>query len=144
MVIPDKSGNLVNWLRQQYGEGRKYPTPRQLSLAASDGRNPNMVAELENRGSARAETLEKLANTLGVPLVQLFVLTGWIQESDLSGSVLSDEHERIIKLWDRVPHDERPLMERLIRVAGDSESDSVSLDQPAERLSPNQVNQAPE
>ena len=136
MVIPDKSGKLVEWLRQQYGEGRGFPNPRQLSLAASGGRNPNMISELESRGSARVETLEKLADVLGVPLVKLMVLTGWIKESDLKGPILSNEQRRILELWDHVPFEDRPLMERLVRVAGDSEDDQIPLGRVAETRVP--------
>ena len=51
---------LRDWLRVQYGQGKRFKSARQLSLAVSAqqrSHNPNLVYDIENRGTAKIETL---------------------------------------------------------------------------------------
>ena len=106
---------LTEWIRQQYGPDRRYKSGRQLSLAVSGGKNPNIVYDIETRGNARFDTLRKLSETLEVPLAVILVCAGWLTPDDLGqseGSLTAEEVELL-----RLYRETRPDLRRVI-VAG--------------------------
>ena len=108
---------LAVWLTTQYGAGKRYKSARQLSLAISDGVNAGLVFDIENRGSARVETLRKLATALDFSFVEVLVLAGWLSEDEVTGGDTSPE--------------ERTHLDKRRRLA---DADSAMLDEILERL----------
>ena len=97
---------LGKWIRDQYGAGHFYKTARQLSLAISDGRNPNQVFDIEARGTAKIETVCKIAAALGMPVLDVFVAAGWIPKAELeakTGRVLTANQEKAAGLIETLP-----------------------------------------
>jgi hypothetical protein len=112
--------DLSRWLRNQFGRGKKYRSPRALSLAASDGKNHNVVYDILRRGTADPETLVKLAKALEVPVAQLFLLVGWIRVEDLSSGMSTDDLEMLF-MWRKLPQEDQEILrkvaERLLQTA---------------------------
>ena len=78
---------LTQWLKGQYGPDKPHKSGRQLSLAVSEGRNENLVFDIESRGTARPETLQNLAQVLGVPVMSVYKMAGWLPEESDSDEI---------------------------------------------------------
>jgi hypothetical protein len=115
---------LREWLRAQYGSGKRFKSARQLSLAVSgrsDSHNPNLVYDIENRGTAKIETLLHLAEVLDIPPIRIFIEAGWITESDLKDNLLETERQFLYKWRLLTPEDQRMIREvaeRLLQIGG--------------------------
>ena len=115
---------LRDWLRDQYGPGKKFRSARQLSLAVSaqqQSHNPNLVYDIENRGTAKIETLLSLAQTLDIPPTRIFIEAGWISSEELRDNLQENERQFLYKWRQLIPDDQRMLdemAERLLRRVG--------------------------
>ena len=98
---------LGAWLKTQYGPGRVFPSGRQLSLAVSEGNNPNLVFDIERRGNAKVPTLVKLADTLGVPAIRIFSLLGAVPETEAEDEGMSADERQVLAQWRRLPPDDQ-------------------------------------
>ena len=87
------------WLKTQYGPGQRYKSGRQLSLAISDGDNPGLVFDIENRGSARVETMRKLATALDRSFLEVLVLAGWLSQDEVSAGGVTVEDRTLLEKW---------------------------------------------
>ena len=112
---------LVKWIRNQYGEGKRYKSARALSLAA--GRHENTVITIEGRGRATPEVLRDIAAATGESPLRLFVMAGWLDESEFSTAV-TDQERRFLDKLRRLPDFDRETLERvmegLLSTSGDS------------------------
>lgn len=115
---------LRDWLKAQYGSGREFTSARQLSLAVSaksGSHNPNLVYDIENRGTAKIETLLHLAEVLDIPPIRVFIEAGWITEDDLKDNLLETERQFLYTWRLLTPNDQRMIhevAERLLRIGG--------------------------
>ncbi len=105
--------NFQEWLGAQWGPGKKYPTPRQLSFAISNGKNPGAVGDLEKRGISRLDTAEKVAIATGSSLIEVLVAAGWIKEEDLQQPRLSQVEWRLVEAYRETRDDLKPFIEGL-------------------------------
>ena len=112
---------LGDWLRTQYGPGKPYKSARQLSLAISDGRNPNQVFDIESRGTARPETLQKIAEVLSVPIQTVYRIAGWLPEEEDSDEIdINDPTLRLFfsgKDFDEMNQEEREHIRDAVRLS---------------------------
>ena len=115
---------LRNWLRTQYGPGKRFNSARQLSLAVSakqQSHNPNLVYDIESRGTAKIETLLALAGVLDVPPIRVFIEAGWISSEELKDNLLENERRFLYK-WRQLSLDDQRMLdvmaERLLRIVG--------------------------
>ena len=107
---------LRDLLRQYYGPGRRFKNARQLSLAVSrhqNGNNPNLIYDIERRGTAKVETFLTLAVVLGIRPLEIFVGAGWITEEVLEND-LTDDERRIINTWRSLRPEDQKLVESLL------------------------------
>ena len=115
---------LRDWLSVQYGQGKRYKSARQLSLAVSaqqGSHNPNLVYDIENRGTAKIETLLSLAEILGIPPIRIFIEAGWISPDELKDNLQENERRFLYKWRQLSPIDQKLIDEvagRLLRIAG--------------------------
>lgn len=115
---------LRDWLRFQYGPGKLFKSARQLSLAVSakqHSHNPNLVYDIENRGTAKIETLLAVADVLDVPPIRIFIEAGWISAEELKDNLLENERRFLYKWRQLSPDDQRMLdevAERPLKTAG--------------------------
>ena len=116
-------GKLTDWLTDQYGPEKRFKSARQLSLAISAGRNPNLVFDIEHRGTAKIETLNKLAEALEISTRQLFELVGYIDPGDVNGTVLTLDEEELLTVYRRTPEAHRSMLRRLLETAAAYETD---------------------
>ena len=100
---------LVEWLRSQYGPGRKFSTPRQLSIAA--GRNQNAVASIEEKGHATADVLVDIARVVGESSLVPFQLMGWLKEEAIANGLSANENYFISLYRSLSPHQREVLIE---------------------------------
>ena len=101
------------WLKGQYGPGMRYKSARQLSLAISDGDNPGLVFDIENRGSARVETMRKLANALDRSFVEVLLLAGWLSEDEVSEGGVTPAERTHLEKWRQLPDADRAMLEEI-------------------------------
>ena len=115
---------LRDWLRVQYGQGKRFKSARQLSLAVSAqqrSHNQSLVYDIENRGTAKIETLLALAEVLEIPPIRIFIEAGWISSAELKDNLLENERRFLYKWRQLSPEDQRLIDEvagRLLRSAG--------------------------
>lgn len=118
---------LGAWLKTQYGPGQRYKSGRQLSLAISDGDNPGLVFDIENRGSARVETMRKLATALDRSFLEVLVLAGWLSQDEVSsGGVSPEERSHLEKKRRLGASDHAMLSEILDRLLASNEATAES------------------
>lgn len=86
---------LAQWINQQLGPGKKFRTPRSLSIRA--GLSQSTVSNILERGNADPETLRKLAEVLEVRPTKLFILAGWLQPEDLKEPALTDDETELLR-----------------------------------------------
>ena len=98
-------------------------------MAISDGKNPNVVYDIETRDNARFGTLRKLSETLEVPLVVILVCAGWLTPDDLgqSENILTAEEVELLRLY----RETRPDLRRVV-VAGLRAASAMPTDQTSE------------
>lgn len=88
-----------DWLRLQYGPGRRYNSARALSIAYSDGHNHNSVAEMHSRGVPRVENLLHLARICQADPVFLMCLVAGVDMEVPGGRVGSDAEARLLRAY---------------------------------------------
>lgn len=99
---------LANWIRQQIGPDRRFKSARQLAVSA--GLSQSVVNLIVQRGTARPETLKKLAGPLEIPVERLFAKAGWLKDRDLdtgSNWELSDDEVELLKRYRELPQEGR-------------------------------------
>ena len=111
MLCPMES-ELVQWLQEQIGRGKRFQSERRLSLAA--GLNQNAVNNIMASGRADPGTLVKVARAAGVSPVHLFVLMGWLTPDDARSELTVDE-QRLVEEYRRAPEDIRPILLATVR-----------------------------
>ena len=113
--------SLAEWLRTQYGPGKEYPSARQLSFELSNGKNPNLIFDIERRGYAKFETLVKLAELANLPVTRLFVLAGYIPQAELNLK-LSVPEQMLVDNWNALGDEDQnticEVMVRFLRTGG--------------------------
>ena len=126
---------LGNWIKGQYGGASRYKTARQLSLAISEGRNPNQVFDIEARGTAKIETIAKIAAALDMAILDVFVAAGWIPQAELEAKasrVLTTNQEKAAGVVETLPDDFADAWlesgERLLELALGSDSGRRAAD----------------
>ena len=95
--------DLIQWLRNQYGKGRRFGSARKFSEQASKGKNPNLVSGIENGGPVTLTTIERLHNVTGEPLIRLLLMAGKISPEELEPSPHTDEEEDLIRAHQTAP-----------------------------------------
>ena len=98
---------LVDWVRQQYGPGRKYRSARQWSIAA--GRNVNAVNTLEEVGHATPEVVVDLARAAGVSPIHVLIISGLLHDGEAETKI-SDDALEVVAGWDQLPQQGRHWM----------------------------------
>lgn len=92
--------NIANWLSGFLGPGRTYPTAHHLAQAA--GVATRTVNHLAATGRASPETLILIADTVGTPRLEVFVIAGWLRPEDLpaprqgSENMLTPHHKPLM------------------------------------------------
>lgn len=109
---------LGDWLGEQIGDGKRFKSARQLSIAA--GLNPNWVGTAMERNQADPMALKKIANLVGVPTGKLYMLMGWLEKEDLKitdvhGVVLTDEQRVLLDAWSALGEEDRENLQRVMR-----------------------------
>ena len=100
--------DLRQWLGRQRGPGSKFPSARQLALAISGNRNQNVVANIERNGVLTFETARGLARATKTPVVQILLMAGVIEESEIeatTGELLSGRQLDAAKIIGGLPDD---------------------------------------
>ena len=118
-VMPQNE--LATWLREQYGPDKRFKSARQLSLAVSEGTNAGLIFDIESRGRAKPETLQKLAEVLGVSVQTVYKMAGWLPEDEDSDEIDIADPEISMFFrgydWDEFTDDEKDLIRMGIRMA---------------------------
>ena len=103
---------MTKWLKNQYGDGKKFVTRRQLSLACfapgDDHINEGLIGQIETRGTAKPDTLRRVAEALGISPIHIFIEAEWIQASDVtatSGELLSGRQLDAARIVGGLPDD---------------------------------------
>lgn len=76
---------IANWLSRFLGPGRTYPTAHHLAQAA--GVAARTVNHLATTGRAAPETLTRIADAVGTPRLDAFIMAGWLRPEDLKAPV---------------------------------------------------------
>ena len=90
---------LADWLREYCGPGKRYPSPFAMSLEVGIGQN--QVNTILRRGTARPDTLIKIARAVSMNPVKLFKLAGWLTDLDIEPK-LTRNQERWLDLHDQL------------------------------------------
>ena len=86
---------LNSWLRRQYDvPGAKYPSARQLSLAITNGKDQGTVGDIERRGITTFKRARELSAATETPVLQILLMAGLINESEIEGGTLSPQQVR--------------------------------------------------
>ena len=105
------SMDLFEWLNHQWGPGRRFASPRQLSLAISEGHEQNAVTNLENRGLTTIRNVERIARATGTSQLRVLLLAGVVTEEEIrelggiapNAGVLSIEEEEWVQMLRQAP-----------------------------------------
>ena len=98
---------IREWLGGLIGPGKKYRSPRQLSVAC--GLSQNTVSNILQAGSGDPDSLGKIADTVGRPRKEVFYMAGWLTEEDLNPEI-SEGAERWLRLFYLLPQDARDAL----------------------------------
>lgn len=116
---------LSDWLKDQYGDGKKHVTRRQLSLACFDSGedhiNEGLIGQIETRGTAKPNTLRRVAKALGMQPIQVFIEAEWIKESDLQDNLVETERQ-FLDIFRQLGIEDRHTLRRV--AAGLRQSDA--------------------
>ena len=73
--------DIATWLSGFLGPGRTYPTANHLAQAA--GVSARTINHLATTGRATPETLSRIADAVGTPRTEAFLMAGWLRPQDL-------------------------------------------------------------
>ena len=79
---------IRNWIGSLIGPGKRFRSPRQLSVAA--GLSQNTVSNIWQTGRGDPESLGKIADTVGQPRFEVFYMAGWLSPGDLDVRITED------------------------------------------------------
>ena len=82
--------------------------------------------DIETRGTAKIETVLKLAAVLELPVMRVFVEAGWISEEELGDGGLTRDEQAVLDTFRSIPPERRPLMIALLETAA-RESQSLGM-----------------
>lgn len=118
---------IRDWIGSLIGPGKKFRSPRQLSVAA--GLSQNTVSNIWQTGRGDPESLGKIADTVGRPRIEASFMAGWLRPSDLDGSI-TEETARWISLFFALPEDARlALTESAVQLLKPLEARAQSTEQ---------------
>ena len=115
--------DIADWLSRFLGPGRTYPTAHHLAQAA--GIAARTVNPLATTGRAAPETLIRIADAVGTPRTEAFIMAGWLRAEDLKGPALGSKKMLI-------PH-RKPLMAFDLEIATTIQG---SITMPSKRVFP--------
>ena len=95
---------IRDWIGSLIGPGKRFRSPRQLSVAS--GLSQNTVSNILLTGRGDPESLGKIADTVGQSRAEVFFMAGWLKPGDLDGSI-TEETARWITLFFSLPEDAR-------------------------------------
>lgn len=98
-MVSSKPMSLDDWIRQQYGPGRRYASARALALAITNGRHPNMVAIIHERGVAKLETLYALADACDVDRIYVLGLAAGLDMDQPGDRIASTEEAELLRAF---------------------------------------------
>ena len=88
--------------------------------------------DIESRGTAKIETVLRLAAVLEVPVIRVFVEAGWISEEDLGDGGLTTDERAVLDTFRSIPPERRPLMIALLDTATQHDTSQTQDNQVAE------------
>ena len=108
---------LSDWLKQQYGDGKRHDNPRQLSLACCDDddddtKNEGLIGQIETRGTAKPSTLIRVARALGIDPIRIFIEAEWVKESDLQETIKETERQ-FLDIFRQLTVEDRHMLRRV-------------------------------
>lgn len=99
---------VVEWIREQYGRGKRFSSAAKLSQAA--GWNRNLVTQIENDGYGSLESLIDIANAVGLQPMEMLSMAGVIDEPKKKSPKLSQDEDELVSLYRKAPH----LVQRVV------------------------------
>ena len=88
---------IKNWIGGLIGPGKRFRSPRQLSVAA--GLSQNTVSNIWQTGRGDPDSLGKIADTVGRPRFEVFFMAGWLSPSDLDPRISEDAARLLIEYY---------------------------------------------
>ena len=116
MVTSGEYNNqLVAWVRDQYGPGKKFRSARAWSIGAH--KNPNTVNNVEEVGHATADAIVALCEAIGVSPLIPFTLSGWVSQDEWEGQgpTLSQDESALVRGFQDLPEEGRQWLLRSLQ-----------------------------
>lgn len=101
-------GKLTEWLRSQWWPGTLYSSPRQLSLAISEGKDQVAYADIERKGLVKFDRARALARATSTSVLRIVLFAGIIDETEIeavAGRSLTASQEKAAGLIQSLPDD---------------------------------------
>ena len=98
---------IAKWLNALIGPGRRFRSPRAMSRDA--GLSQNTVLNILRSGAGDAESIGKLADLLGMPRMEAFVLAGWLKPTDLVRAP-TDTEANLLLDFGRLPGERKVIL----------------------------------
>ena len=101
----------MDWLNDQWGPGKKFASPRQFSLAISEGHDASALTHIESRGLTTIRTAQRIGHATGTGTLRVLLLAGVVTEEEIrelggaapQAGVLSIEEEEWVQMLRRAP-----------------------------------------
>ena len=102
---------LFEWLNRQCGPGQKFASPRQLSLAISEGHDQSALSNMEARGLTTIRNVQRIAQATGISQLRVLLMAGIVTEDEIQEfgglaaerGVLSIEEEEWVQMLRQAP-----------------------------------------
>jgi len=118
--MADESKPLSKWVKNLYGEGRKYRSGRRLAAAA--GKNNNAVSDIETTGRGTVPTVVAIARAADYPVVEILKLMGILEDSDFESSDLTQDELQLLADFRRLSiTDQRTVLRVTASLLGDDD-----------------------
>ena len=56
-------------------------------------KNEGLIGQIETRGTAKPDTLRRVARALGIDPIRIFMVAGWVEASDLQDNLQETERQ---------------------------------------------------
>jgi hypothetical protein len=112
---------LREFLRSQYGPGRRWKNVSNFSFAA--GNNYELIPRMERAGTAEVDSLRKVAKATGEPLLNLMLWADVVTPDEipsLERRQLTDEEWELIQAYRVTPQKGRQIAQRVLQVLRES------------------------